>query len=293
MRLGYACMNVALPSKMKTCRLATYEKEGLPKIKELTLSNFTQVLDIVKWNAANDIYFFRVSSDIVPFGSHPILEWEWWMDDEVLEVTSKIKDFASDKNMRLTVHPGQYTVINSPREEVVANAIRDLEYHAKLLDVVGGTDMILHVGGAYGDKEKAKERFCQQYMLLSNSVKDKLRLENDDKVFNVQDVLDISKKIGIPICFDIHHHRCNQSLEKETADYIKEVMTTWATIGKPKMHISSGREHKTDTAHHDFIFLEDFLDFLQLLGDHDVDIMLEAKKKDQALLRLREEWQDK
>lgn len=292
MRFGYACINLSLPSKLKTCRLGTVEKEGMKKVKELTISNFKEVLAILQWNKAHDILFYRVSSDIVPFGSHPILDWKWWEDEDVLQITNEIKSLKTKENMRLSVHPGQYTVLNSPRKEVVTNAILDLEYHNRLLELVGGTDMILHVGGAYGDKEKAKTRFIAEYVQLSEAVKQKLRLENDDKVFTVADVLDISAKTKVPVCFDIHHHNCNEAKEKETKAYIQDVLHTWEGIGTPKCHISSGREHKKDTAHHDYIFLDDYLAFAHYISDYEVDIMIEAKQKDKALLQLRKDIQN-
>lgn len=256
MRLGYPCQNLTIQSKMRTCRLATVEKEGMNKVKELTLLNFATVLEIVRWNKENNIFFFRLSSDIVPFGSHPILDWNWWEDEDVLEITEQIKKIKTQENMRFSIHPGQYTVLNSPNEKVVANALRELDYHLKILEVVEGTDMIIHTGGAYGNKDEAKKRFITQYATLPLNVRKVLRLENDDKVYHVKDVLDIYDETGVTICFDIHHHRCNPS-GQDVYDVIKAVKKSWKKSDRPKMHISSGRNGRTDSAHHDYILLED------------------------------------
>lgn len=211
MKLGYACLNVSLGTKMRTCRIKTVELLGMEKVKELTITNLKEVRKIVEWNIENEIDFFRVSSDIVPFGSHQILTWDWWLDEEVLAITEQIKALKQENNSRLTVHPGQYTIINSQSEKVVENAVRDIEYHNKLLNLIGGTDIVIHVGGVYGDKESAKRRWITNYKGLSDDIKNKLILENDDKSFNLKDVLDIHSETGVPICFDIHHHNCNKT----------------------------------------------------------------------------------
>ncbi len=289
MKLGYACLNVTLELKMRTCRIRTVELEGMKKIKELTLENLENVKQILEWNNQHQIDFFRVTSDIVPFGSHEILTWDWWKDEDVLALTADIKAFKEKHKMRLTVHPGQYTIINSPNEKVVNNAFRDLDYHYKFIDLMGGTDMVIHVGGVYGNKDEAKRRFINKYKELSPEIKRMLILENDDKSFHVKDVLSIHEETGVPICFDIHHHRCNPYVEENIDSLLDQVVSSWKNTRVPKMHISSGRNSPTDTSHHDYILKEDFDMFLELLGNREVDIMFEAKKKELAVLRIREQ----
>ena len=286
MKLGYACINLSLPSKFKTCRLKTVESEGLEKVKELTLHNFNEVLKNIRWNIEHGIYFYRLSSDLVPFATHEILDWDFEQDDDVLQITNQIKQLAIDKKMRLTMHPGQYSILNSPRPEIVRKAILDLEYHAKILNLVNGTDMIIHVGGAYGNKEEAKKRFIETYKTLSHDIKTKLRLENDDKIFHIKDVIDIYKKTGIPIIFDFHHNRCNPTDELPLNEAIDIVFESWESVDRPKMHISSGRNAVTDSAHHDYILNEDFVNFIQLIGNREADIMFESKRKDESVLRV-------
>lgn len=284
MRLGYACMNATIKTKFKTCRLATMQQEGMGKIKELAIYNLEQTLEIIKWNIENDIFFYRASSDVIPFATHPEMTWDWKSDGDVKRICAEIKELAQKHDMRLSTHPGQYSVLNSPNIVIVENCIKDFTYHAEFMDLIGGTDMITHVGGVYGEKERAKERFVDNYILLNDSVRRKLRLENDDKSFTVRDVLDIHEKCGIPVVLDIHHHNCNPC-EEDIQTMIPEVIKTWKT--KPKMHISTGRTHKKDISHHDYVSDEDYDYFVEILSGYDVDIMFEAKKKEISILNLR------
>lgn len=307
MRLGYACMNATLQSKTRTCRLSTYQEQGDAKVKELTLLNLQTVFDILQWNVDNNIYFFRISSEIVPLGSHPSMTWQWFLDDDVNEMGAQIRSYAERHHIRLSVHPGQYTIINSPKQEVVNGAIAELEYHDRLMTLLGAQDMILHVGGAYGDKEAAINRFVQNFPRLSDSIQGRLRVENDDKIFHVEDVLRVAERCGVPVCFDIHHHKCNlpenivqQVTASEEAggfvdvvkealpDTIQRVFDTWK--GQlPKFHISSGKASPADRSHHNYVHLSDYLYLKSAAGNRDFDLMLEAKLKDQAVLQLRKE----
>ncbi|WP_422123829.1 UV DNA damage repair endonuclease UvsE [Planococcus sp. X10-3] len=281
MRLGYACMNTELKSVFRTLRLATAQAEGAEKIKELTLKNMQTTLDIINWNLANDIYFYRASSSIVPLSTHPVNTWSWWEDPDFLFIAGQIRDIVETHQMRVSAHPGQYTVLNSPRPEVVEKAIEDLIYHDKLIALMGGNDIIIHTGGAYGDKEKAKRQFADTYLKLPETVRNRVRLENDDKTFTIRDVLDIHEMCGVPICFDIHHHNCNND---GTAVDFAEILATWKGYGTPKIHISTGRESFTDLRHHELVSEKDFEELLLLLGGTDADIMFEAKLKEQSVL---------
>lgn len=281
MRLGYACMNTELKTVFRTLRVATAEAEGTGKIKELTMKNFETTLEILRWNLKNDIYFYRASSSIVPLSTHPINDWNWWEDPEVLAITDEIRLFVNTHKMRVSVHPGQYTVINSPRPEVVRKSIEDLEYHDQLIQLLGGSDIILHTGGAYGDKDVAKQRFAAVYLSLSPSIRKWLRLENDDKTFTVRDVLDVHSMCGVPVCFDIHHHNCNN--DGEPVDF-SEILKTWQGFGTPKVHISTGKEGFTDLRHHELVSESDFQQLIRQLNGIDADIMFEAKLKEQSVL---------
>lgn len=281
MRLGYACMNTELKTVFRTLRLATVEAEGTAKIKELSLKNMQTTLEIIQWNIENNIFFYRASSSMIPLSTHPVNDWVWWEDPDFLAIAEQIRLLVETSQMRVSMHPGQYTVLNSPKPEVVKKSIEDLEYHDRLIQLLGGNDLILHTGGAYGDKEAAKARFAENYLKLSDSIKRRLRLENDDKTFTVRDVLDVSKMCGIPVCFDIHHHNCNN--DGTPVDFA-EILATWEGFGIPKIHISTGKEGFTDLRHHELVSETDFNELLLLLGDTDADIMFEAKLKEQAVL---------
>ncbi len=287
MRLGYASINLSIPSKFRTCRLQTVEAEGVEKVKELTLHNLGEVLKIVKWNIEHRIGLYRVSSNLVPFGSHPIHSWRWWEDPEVLQIAAEIKQLRSQHQLRLTVHPGQFTLLTTPNAEVLERSIWDLEYHARLMELLDGDVIVLHVGGAYGDKEAAKKRFLHHYRELDPSIHKLFCLENDDKTYNLQDVVEISygHSPPIPIIFDIHHHRCNPS-SLQLSELLPKVLQSWKQVGRPKVHISSGKTSATDTAHHDYVFEEDFGELLAVMGDYEFDVMLESKKKDISCLRI-------
>lgn len=281
MRLGYACMNTELKTVFRTLRLATAEKEGVEKIKELTIKNMETTLEVIRWNLEHGILFYRASSSIVPLSTHPINDWRWWEDEDFLAIAGEIRRLVNEHGIRVSVHPGQYTVLNSPKPEVVRKSIEDLEYHDKLIQLLGGTDIILHTGGAYGDKDTAKRRFADNYLMLSDSIRQRLRLENDDKTFTLRDVLDVHAMCKVPICFDIHHHNCNN--DGEPVDF-SEILATWEGCGRPKIHISTGREGFTDLRHHDLISEEDLAELLKLVEGYEVDIMFEAKLKEQAVL---------
>lgn len=281
MRLGYACMNTELKTVFRTLRVATAEAEGIAKIKDLTLKNMQTTLEILQWNLEHDIYFYRASSSMIPLSTHPINDWIWWEDPDFLSIAAQIREIIEMHEMRVSMHPGQYTVLNSPKPEVVEKSVQDLVYHDRLIALLGGNDLIVHTGGAYGDKEQAKMRFAENYALLPASIKQRLRLENDDKTFTVRDVLDVNKLCGVPICFDIHHHNCNN--DGNPVDYA-EILATWEGFGIPKIHISTGKEGFTDLRHHNIVTKEDFDELLLLLKGTDADIMFEAKMKEQAVL---------
>ncbi|ADU30497.1 UV DNA damage repair endonuclease UvsE [Evansella cellulosilytica] len=288
LRIGYACINTTIPTKFRTCRLHTYEMKGEEIIKELTLHNLEQILMTLKWNVKHDIFFYRISTETIPLGSHEKMTWKWWIDEDILSLTNKIKVFKDRYNIRLSMHPGQYTVLSTPRENVLSRSLADLEYHDRLLQLVGGTDMIIHGGGQYGNMPEAKDRFIKNYSNLSSSIKSKLRLENDDRTYQLKDVLDISTMCNIPVCFDIHHHRCNND-NQPLKPMLKEVFSSWMNVDIPKVHISSGKTSVTDRSHHDYVFKEDFLHLLTIIEGIDVDIMVEAKMKEKAVLRIYDE----
>jgi len=213
MKIGYACVPIGIPQKItRSFILKNFSRE---KFSESLLLNLKDLKTILEYNLKNNIYMFRISSDIVPFGSHEVNNIDWWniFKDELQD----IGNFIKDNNIRVSMHPGQYTVLNSPSEDIVLKALRDLEYHCAFLDSLGvdyKNKIVLHVGGVYGDKVSAIERFKVNFKKLSNSAKKRLILENDEKSFTIEDVLNICNSLDIPAVFDNLHHKYNPSLEK-------------------------------------------------------------------------------
>jgi len=286
MAIGYACLTIGVPcSDLSRCILKNASDENLRKIIHSNLSALETMID---YNMKNDIQLFRISSDIIPFASHPVNTIRWWEDyqDTFRRIGTKIKQAG----MRVSMHPGQYTVLNSGDERVVKNAIKELEYHARLLDALGveqSGKLILHIGGVYGDKEQAMRQFITNYFGLPDMIKRRLVIENDDKNYNIQEVLEISTATGAPVVFDNLHHKVNppKVLRSET-DWIQACKKTWGTKdGKQKIHYSQQKENAPAGAHSDTICSKDFLAFYKSLPNQNIDIMLEVKDKNLSAVK--------
>jgi UV DNA damage endonuclease len=291
MRLGYACINSTIDTKFRSLRLKTFHKEGVSYLREVILHNLGLTYDILEWNVKNNIFFYRMSSDIMPLITHPDVTavFDWSRDKEILEVLNDIKIYSVKNKIRLSMHPDQYTVLNSLKDNVVKRSIEYLVYHADVLDKVGGQDMIIHVGGVYGDKVASKKRFISKYNSLEPRIKGYIRLENDDKSYTLKDIIDIHNETGVKLVWDYHHHRCLNDLwpSKEEIDAL---VKSWQS-SKVKVHISSGKTGAKDRSHADFIQIEDFVHLMELFKGFDIDVMIEAKAKEQALLKLRSDYE--
>jgi len=286
MNLGYACINMSMGKKVTTNRAMvkrTFQTKGLDYVSELALANAKDIIKILEWNRMNGIYFFRLSSALIPWGDHiDITQLKDYK--EIKSELKKAGDFAKFHNMRITSHPGPFVVLTSPKEEVVVNAIADLELHAKVFDMMGLSKtpynkINIHCNGVYGDKKAAMDRFCKNFKRLSKSVRSRLTVENDDKatMYSVLDLMYIHQKIGIPIVFDYHHHKfCTGGLTEEEA--MKLAATTWPDGITPIVHYSEPKEGNKPQAHADYI--KEIPDTYGV----DVDIMVEAKAKELAIL---------
>ncbi|MCT4595125.1 MAG: UV DNA damage repair endonuclease UvsE [Anaeromicrobium sp.] len=290
-RIGYACINTNLkPRTFKDCRLNSVYKYGIEYLRDKIIDNLILIKDILRWNMGNNIFMYRVTSRLLPLVTHPDMlrdfNWRWQKDEEILRHMEEIKIIVGKYNIRLSMHPDQFTVINSLNENVVRNSVINLQYHYEILEKLGGNDMIIHTGGVYGNKEWAIKRFIENYNKLSEKIKGPIRLENDDKSYNIDDVIYISSKTSIPIVLDIHHHNCNNTRELTKEDIIR-IKHTWKNTGlNPKIHISSGKNGIKDRKHDDYIKKEDLLNLLELIGEVNIDLMVEAKKKDEAALKV-------
>lgn len=287
-RLGYA--GVALGIEATTSRTCRLENARPERLRELIHANLRGLAKILYYNAQLDIRLFRISSQIVPFASHPVNSLRWW--EEFADVLQELGADAIAKDIRLSMHPGQYTVLCSPRDEVVDAARRDLFYHTHFLDVMGlGSEhkIVIHGGGTYGDKAAAINRFVDAYRRLPSNVRVRLVLENDERSYSAQDVLDINDRVGVPVIFDALHDAVLPSPNyPRRPDLLKACFDTWTALdGPPVVHFSSQDPTKQPGAHAAWIAPHEFLIFARDTADHPVDCMLEAKQKDLALLALR------
>ena len=208
MSIGYACIVIGVPGlSLKSCTLKYATEE---KLRHISLHNLWVLSDVIDYNTSNGIMLFRISSDIIPFGSHPANRQEWWKN--YCELLSAIGSKIKNSGIRVSMHPGQYTILNSPDSDVAGRSVIDLLYHARFLDALGldsSHKIILHIGGAYGDKEQSAIRFIQNCRSLPDMIRNRLVLENDEKCYNIADVLAIANEVSLPVVFDNLHHAMN------------------------------------------------------------------------------------
>lgn len=286
MNIGYACLTVGVPyTDFKTCTMKNASEDNLRNIITENLFSLEKIID---YNIENKIKLFRISSDIIPFGSSPVNTLEWW--EEFKNQLTEIGDRIKNAGMRVSMHPGQYTVLNSTDQDVVERAVDDLDYHCLFLDSLGvdsKNKIILHVGGAYGDKESASERFIENFYSLSENIKSRLVLENDERSFNICDVLKIAGKINIPVIFDNLHNEVNPCME-EASDlfWIKKSRETWKEKdGVQKIHYSQQDPDRKKGAHSKTTSLPEFLEYIGDIPFDEIDIMLEVKDKNLSTIK--------
>ena len=301
-RLGYVSTAVSLwdPSPAKTVTYKTYsslDKEArMEKLHSVTKTNLYNTLRMLYFNAAQEIEVYRLSSSIVPLATHPDVLWDFV--SPFVREWREIGDFIKQKRMRVSFHPNQFTLFTSPERRITENAVRDMEFHYRMLEAIGVEDssyMNIHVGGAYGDKAASLARFYDNIRLLPLPMKEKMTLENDDKTYTAAETLSVCERIQVPLVFDYHHHVANPC-EEPLEELLVRGFATWQNTGlPPKIHISSPKSEKAFRSHADYVdtvFLEPLLASLKQIGT-DVDFMIEAKSKEQALIRLAEDLSSK
>ena len=254
----------------------------------------------------NDVHMYRLSSSTVPYGTHPDLPHLDYRRQlgEAEEELAGLGARARRLGLRLSTHPGQYTVLNSPDESIVAKALADVEQDARLLDALGqGPEavVVVHVGGVYGDREAALDRWTVAYGRLSGGARRRLVVEHDERSFDLGDVLELHRRVGVPVVFDAHHHRCKPWRAVDRLDDLLSLTAgTWPDGVRPKVHVSSPRTELRTVGrgraarlvaplldqHADFPSPWDVADVLRAMR-RPMDVMLEAKAKDLALLWTR------
>ena len=286
MSIGYACLNIGTPN---TNIRSVMQRNATPeKLTEVTTHNLEALEKMINYNIANDIRLYRISSDMIPFGSSPVNTLDW--PEIHKEAFDRIGTKIRKAGLRVSLHPGQYTVLNSPAEDVVERAIDDLIYHDKILTALGADQtnkIVLHVGGIYGDKEEALQRFAQNFRRLPATVQNRLIIENDDRLYNIEEVIQLANRLQIPAVYDNLHHAINPPpTGKDDRHWIAETAKTWKTSdGNQKIHYSQQAPGKRPGAHTDTIDLKTFLTFHDQLEDKQIDIMLEVKDKNLSAIK--------
>lgn len=294
-RFGYVANALGLwdASPSKTLTFARYsalpKEERMEKLKSVTAQNLHHTKRILYYNIAHEIELYRLSSSLVPLATHPEVMWDFItpFQNDWEELGKLIQQF----NLRVSFHPNQFTLFTSPREEVTMNAVKDLNYHYQMLEAMNALDrglINIHIGGAYGDKNKSLNQFHQNLKKLPNEIKKRITLENDDKTYDVPETLITCERENIPMVLDYHHYMANKG-QDELPLYLHRIFKTWDSFHSvPKVHISSPKSDQSYRAHADFVSLDFVLPFLKMAKElnQDFDIMIEAKQKNLAMQRL-------
>ena len=284
-RVGYACINLSLKKKYKTFRLKTLQDKDIKKIEEVIQNNIILFGDIIHHNIKNNIYVYRLTSDVIPFASHEEMQqllgkYKLLEEPKLHNELKRIKDLQKQYNLRISMHPSQFTVLTSSKEQVIRNSVEEIKWQVELMRQIGGKNVIIHVGGAYGDKEAALQRFKENFIKYEEILdKSLLTIENDDKTYTSEEVVRLCKNLNLKWVYDLHHERCNPSQEENIIKLLEE-------YPPDKYHLSSGIGGEYKPPHADYIAIEDYKVFMDQLSQahiNEADVMFEAKQKNLAI----------
>jgi UV DNA damage endonuclease len=237
-------------------------------------------------NVDNNLLFFRITSDLVPFASHPICQFDWlaYLKNEF----AALGDYIRSHHIRISMHPGQFTILNSTNSEVLENSIRELRYHAAILDALqldSSAKIQIHVGGVYGNKETSTCRFIERYRSLDDPIRRRIVIENDDRSYKIEDCQRIYMQTGVPILVDAFHHAINNAGET-IENAIAQARKTWKDEdGIPMVDYSSRKPGGSKLSHAGSIDIAHFSHFLSITKPFDFDVMLEIKDKETSALK--------
>jgi UV DNA damage endonuclease len=299
-RLGYVAMSMNLQnaSPSKTMTVAQFLKQkdkeaAIRKLEQIAITNINNCLRLLKHNKAHSISFFRLSSKLIPLANHEeVKDWNFMLP--LKESLISLGEFARLNEMRIDFHPDHFVILNSSDEELLKTSIRTLKMHYQLLKgmkINSEHRCVLHIGGGYDDKEKSLEQLIENFSSVPAQIQKMLMFENDDTTFTFDETLFACEKLGVPIVFDYHHHLVNHINDEWVHNWGRAVATWKASTLPMKMHISSPRNEKDIRAHADYVDSSMFIRFLnEINGSVDqIDCMIEAKQKDNALFRLMED----
>lgn len=307
-RLGLCCINNTLRNPIKdektkkkpkpifcsrSCIRNTYSVE---KAKQLALENVNDIIPMLEWNQKNNIQHLRLSSDMFPHITD--IECEPYTIDFASKELQKAGEVANKYGHRITMHPAQWNQIGAISKDVFESTVRDLSYHASILDAMNIDDngiLCIHGGGLYGDKETTIRRWVDQFDDLPSNVKKRIAIENCEKCYSVEDVLKISKECNIPVIYDTHHYYCYSSYhpneeQKNIKDLLPEVIESWKSR-RPVFHISEQKPGKPVGTHSDMIEnIPSHLLEIPLEYGIGIDIEVEAKDKEKAIFYLMNKY---
>lgn len=290
-RYGYACISQL--TGLTTNHTTQLKYATSDKLRSLIEQNIRDLQVILEHNLSHGWLMFRVGSSFIPFASHPINTLYWW--DEYAAPLAAIGAYVRAHNMRLMMHPGQYTILNSPDEQTRARAIAELDYSARLLDVMGLNPqhkIVIHIGGIYDDKPAAMERFIQHANLLPAYIRTLLTIEHEERSYNLADALAISYQTGLPVVYDNLHFDAYPTVEP-LDELLPQVFATWRNVdGLPEVHFSSQAADARTGTHAEYADPQQFQEVIARCSQFgDFDLMLEAKGKDAALQQVLADMQ--
>jgi UV DNA damage endonuclease len=314
-RLGYVAMSVHVQnaSPSKTMTVASFKKladreAAVRKLERIGAENLHNTLRLLRHNSAHEIHVYRLSSKLIPLFGHELLA-DWDPIAALADEFAAVGDYATRHRMRLSFHPEHFTVLSTPREDVLRNSIADLDRHVRMLEAMGlrpEAKCNIHIGGSYGDKASAGARFVGNFQSMEQRIRERITLENDDKTFTALETLEVCEQVGVPMVLDLHHHLVNNDGESagqlwprivrtwEKAVYQYKENGTEAALLPPKIHVSSPKSDQAPRSHADDVKPEPLLEFLREIAAETprLDVMIEAKLKDEALFRLMEAVKD-
>lgn len=264
------------------------------RIRRTALRNLDNTVRILHFLRGHNLHLYRMSAQLLPLATHDVTQdWEWWEEDELKERLVKIGQLVEANGIRISSHLPDVCVLSTPQRDVLEWLLRYIEYHKRLFSVMGldaTAKLVLHVGGAYGDPEGALLQAEENFRQLDPWAQERIVIENDDRSFSAQQVLQLAERVGTPVVFDYHHHVIRN--DGETLDeLLPAIVATW-TDRPPKVHISTPRSPSSPRAHADYVdweFVEPLFAALATMGTP-VDVMVEAKQKDLAMFALHDAY---
>ena len=257
----------------------------LTKRIKLNFKNFEKVL---KYNHDNKIKFYRMTHTMFPLLTHPSININY--KEVFKEDFKRLKEKINKYNIRIDTHPDEFCLLTSDKDIVTNNSIDILKFHLEIFKLLGiNGRCVLHIGSSKPTKEEALNRFKDNFNKLSNELKSLIILENDDKTYTVSDTLSLCEELKIPMVLDYHHFICNHDKNEKINKLLPRIIKTWDNTNlNPKMHFSTSINSKQKRNHSTYLNYNFFIKFLKLLKplNTDIDIMLEAKGRDEALFRL-------